>query len=76
MITQQGAELARLAAAAAMWQERARVLEDRLLALDAGETGQDAPSAVQEPQQATAAVEPAPAAPSWWVRLRRRLGAT
>jgi len=37
VIAHQGAEIARLAAAAALWQERARVLEGRLLALGAGD---------------------------------------
>ncbi len=67
VIAHQGAELARLAAAAALWQERARVLEGRLLALEAGDAGQDAPSGAPAPLQAAEAVEPAadPSVP-WW----------
>jgi len=58
VIAHQGAEIARLAAAAALWQERARVLEGRLLALGAGDVA-------TPPDQAP---RPGP-----WQRLRRRL---
>jgi hypothetical protein len=48
------ADLARdnreLAAAAAVWQERARVLEDRLLALSAGDSSGVSPRTRSEPQ--------------------------
>jgi len=62
VIAHQGAEIARLAAAAALWQERARVLEGRLRALGAGD--------VATPDDPAAASTPAPVAP-WW---RRRWG--
>ncbi len=69
------ADLARrneeLAAAAAMWQSRAAHLEERLLALGAG---QDAPVAAREPQ---CEAEPAEASHdsslSWWTSWWRRL---
>jgi len=64
VIAHQGAEIARLAAAAALWQERARVLEGRLLALGAGDV---APTDDQAADQA-ATPAPAPVAP-WWRRL-------
>ncbi len=73
------ADLARrnedLAAAAAMWQTRAAYLEDRLLALTAGDDPPpDAPHAAPEPHHGAhpANVAPAPSAPArapWWRRL-------
>ncbi len=59
-----------LAAAAAMWQERARVLEGRLLALGAGDESQDAPRAQPAAPQATE--PPRPTDGPWWRRLLRR----
>ena len=59
----QGAEIARLAAVAALWQERARVLEGRLRALGAGDAA--------TPDDQAAAASPAPTRRQ---RLRRRLG--
>ncbi len=64
------ADLARrneeLAAAAAMWQSRAAHLEERLLALGAG---QGAPTTHQEPHHATHDGEPAADPSSWWGRM-------
>ncbi len=66
------ADLARrneeLAAAAAMWQARAAHLEDRLLALTAGDnTRTDAPAAAPQPQHGAQPVEPtADASVPWW----------
>lgn len=60
-------------AAATLWQERARVLEGRLLALGAGdETRQDAPGTQPEAPGATEAPRPADGAP-WWRRWLRRI---
>ncbi len=59
-----------LAASAAMWQERARVLEGRLLALGAGDESQDAPRAQPAAPQATE--PPRPTDGPWWRRLLRR----
>ncbi len=62
-----------LAAAAAMWQERARVLEGRLLALGAGDEAPDAPTARQDAPGATEPSRP-PSEPlmiRWWRWLRR-----
>lgn len=62
-----------LAASAAMWQERARVLEGRLLALGAGDEargdGQEAP--VAQPQPPGAAEPPRPASETLMLRWRR-----
>ena len=60
-----------LAGALGMWQERARVLEGRLLALG---TGEDAPTRPPDAPGATQRTEPAPdTAASWWRRWFRRV---
>jgi len=58
-----------LAASAALWQERARVLEGRLLALGAGEVSQDAPRTPSAPPGA--AEQPNPARDTLAARWRR-----
>ncbi len=63
-----------LAASSAMWQERARVLEGRLLALGAGDEPQDAPTTRQDAPGATQRAEPArDASVPWWRRWWRKL---
>ncbi len=50
-----------------MWQTRAAHLEDRLLALGAGDTGQDAPVAAPSSQQDVTPAEVDPDVPvPWW----------
>ncbi len=66
-------EVRQLTVAATLWQERARVLEGRLLALGAGDAPQDAPRAQPEVPGATEPPRPAsePSMLRWWRWLRR-----
>ncbi len=69
LIERQARELAEYREAAAVWQERARTLEQRLLQLTAGETRPEAPQdAPGSPQ--TNESEPH----GFWARVRRLLG--
>ncbi len=72
------ADLARrneeLAAAAAMWQSRAAYLEDRLLALGAGDTGQDAPQASPAVHHAPETADVAADTPVPWWKFWERWG--
>ncbi len=60
-----------LAASAAIWQERARVLEGRLLALGAGDAPQDAPRT--QPEAPGATEPPRPASDALMLRWRQWL---
>lgn len=75
LIERQGEEIRRLAAAATLWQERARVLEGRLLALGAGDAvPASAPTARPEAAGAADRMGPAASAPaSRWRRWFRRV---
>lgn len=61
-----------LAAAAALWQERARTLEGRVLALTAGDIAPDTASAAQNAPHAADRANLAPE--SWWRRWLERFG--
>jgi len=67
LIERQARELAEYREAAAVWQERARTLEQRLLQLTAGNVAlETAPEAVESPQTS----DPAPTGVlAWWRRL-------
>ncbi len=66
LIERQARELAEYREAAAVWQERARTLEQRLLQLTAGESETEpATNAVESPQTS----EPEPQ--GFWERVRR-----
>jgi hypothetical protein len=66
LIERQAREVAEYREAAAVWQERARTLEQRLLQLTAGNVmPENAPEAVESPQ--TNETEPQ----GFWARVRR-----
>jgi len=71
LIERQARELAEYGEAAAVWQERARTLEQRLLQLTAGESEpENAPEAGESPQTS----DPAPTGVlAWWKRFWRHL---